>query len=87
MTNTVNTTESRRGRKEIFSKPVLMKRALREIRKGVAAEGKPTATYFLTRRLADAGLVEFVSEKGKGRGRPRKVAMLTPAGVMALATA
>lgn len=83
MTDTV----TKRGRKEIFSKPDLMKRALREIRKGVPAEGKPTATYFLIRRLAAAGLVEFETVKGAGRGRPRNIARLTREGALALATA
>jgi DNA-binding PadR family transcriptional regulator len=83
MTDTV----TKRGRKEIFDKPALMKRALREIRNGAPAEGKPTATYFLTRRLAEAGLVEFETVKSEGRGRPRHVARLTREGVMALATA
>lgn len=77
---------TRRGRKEIFAKPELMKRALREIRKGAPTEGKPTATYFLTRRLAEAGLVEFVTQKGEGRGRPRKIAQVTREGELALAT-
>jgi DNA-binding PadR family transcriptional regulator len=82
MTDTV-----KRGRKEIFAKPELMKRALREIRNGTKPEGKPTATYFLTRRLADAGLVEFVAVRGEGRGRPRKVATVTREGELAIATA
>ena len=85
MTATANTTK--RGRKEIFAKPELMKRALREIRNGAPSEGKATATYFLTRRLADAGLVEFVAVKSEGRGRPRNIAKLTRDGEMALATA
>jgi DNA-binding PadR family transcriptional regulator len=76
----------KRGRKEIFAKPELMKRALRDIRKGAATEGKTTATYFLTRRLAEAGLVEFVTVKGDGRGRPRKIATVTRAGEMAIAS-
>ena len=80
-------TVTKRGRKEIFAKPELMKRALREIRKGTATEGKQTATYFLTRRLADAGLVEFVTVKGTGRGRPRKIAQVTREGELALAKA
>jgi DNA-binding PadR family transcriptional regulator len=79
-------TVTKRGRKEIFAKPELLKRALREIRNGAPAEGKATATYFLTRKLADAGLVEFVTQKGEGRGRPRKVAVVTREGAMALAT-
>jgi DNA-binding PadR family transcriptional regulator len=80
------TDTAKRGRKEIFAKPELIKRALREIRNGTKPEGKPTATYFLTRRLADAGLVEFVAVKGDGRGRPRKVALVTREGEMAVAT-
>jgi len=79
-------TVTKRGRKEIFAKPELLKRTLREIRKGAAAEGKAAATYFLTRKLADAGLVEFVTVKGEGRGRPRKMAMVTREGELALAT-
>ena len=81
MTDTV-----KRGRKEIFAKPELLKRALREIRKGAPVEGTATATYFLTRRLADAGLVEFATVRGEGRGRPRKVARVTREGELALAT-
>jgi DNA-binding PadR family transcriptional regulator len=83
MTDTV----TKRGRKEIFEKRDLLVQALREIRAGGAVEGKATATYFLTRRLADAGLVEFVTVKGEGRGRPRKVARVTREGEMTLATA
>ena len=79
--------DTRRGRKEIFAKPELMKRALREIRNGTATEGKPAATYFLKRRLAEAGLVEFVAVKSEGRGRPRNIAKLTREGELALATA
>jgi DNA-binding PadR family transcriptional regulator len=81
------TEAAKRGRKEIFEKPELLKAALAEIRDGVMGEGKPVATYFLTRKLADAGLVEFVTQKGEGRGRPRKVAVVTREGAMALATA
>lgn len=80
-------TVTRRGRKEIFAKPELLKRALREIRNGAPAEGKTVATYFLTRRLAEAGYVNFVDVKGQGRGRPRKIAQVTREGEMALATA
>jgi len=82
MTETV----TKRGRKEIFDKPELMKRVLREIRKGAGVEDSKVATYFLARRLADAGLVEFVAHKGKGRGRPRKIAVVTREGSAALAT-
>lgn len=81
MTDTV----TKRGRKEIFAKPELLKAALAEIRDGAPAEGKPVATYFLTRRMADAGLVAFDTVKGESRGRPRKVAMLTAEGEQALA--
>lgn len=77
---------AKRGRKEIFEKPELLKRALREIRAGGPTEGAATATYFLTRRLAEAGLVEFITVKGEGRGRPRKVAQVTRNGELALAT-
>jgi DNA-binding PadR family transcriptional regulator len=93
MTDNATTTEvtaevtaevTKRGRKEIFAKPELLKRALREIRNGAPAEGKPSATYFLTRKLADAGLVEFVTVKGEGRGRPRKLAVVTREGELAL---
>jgi DNA-binding PadR family transcriptional regulator len=77
---------TKRGRKEIFAKPKLLKRTLREIRKGVPTEGEAAATYFLTRKLADAGLVEFVAVKGTGRGRPRLIASVTREGEMAIAS-
>jgi hypothetical protein len=76
----------KRGRKEIFEKPELLKRALREIRSGAPVEGKPTATYFLTRKLADVGLVEFLTVKGKGRGRPALTAIVTREGEQLLAS-
>jgi len=85
MTATANTTK--RGRKEIFEKRDLYVRSLREILNGVPADSKPTASYFLKRRLADAGLVEFVAVKGEGRGRPRHEARLTRLGLAELATA
>jgi DNA-binding PadR family transcriptional regulator len=78
-------TVTKRGRKEIFAKRDVLVRVLREVRSGAATE-KPKATYFLQRRLADAGLVDFVAVKGEGRGRPRKVAVLTREGAFTLAT-
>ena len=78
---------AKRGRKEIFAKPELLKKVLREVRNGGPAEGDSAATYFLKHRLAEAGLVEFVSVKGEGRGRPRKVAQVTREGELALAKA
>lgn len=94
MTNTANTvtvtateTAAKRGRKEIFEKRELLVKALREIRSGTAEGEKPTATYFLKRRLAEQGLIEFVAVKSEGRGRPRHEAKLTRDGYLALATA
>lgn len=79
------TENAKRGRKEIFAKPELLKKVLREVRNGAPVNGEAAATYFLKRRLAEAGLVEFVSAKGEGRGRPRKVAQVTREGELALA--
>lgn len=84
MTDTV---ENKRGRKEIFEKTELFKKVLREIRSGNKPETGSAATYFLTRRLAEAGLVEFVEVKSNGRGRPRKNPILTREGELALARA
>jgi hypothetical protein len=80
MTNTV----TKRGRREIFDKPALIKRVLREIRSGEQAESSACATRYLAHRLAEQGLVDFVTVRSTGRGRPRKVAQVTRAGELYL---
>lgn len=91
MTNNANTATAtivaKRGRKEIFEKPELLLKALGEISTGNFEGDKPTATYFIKRRLAEQGLIEFVAIKGEGRGRPRHEAQLTVDGEQALAAA
>jgi hypothetical protein len=77
---------SKRGRKPIGEKRELMLEVLAEIRDGLVGleNPSPRATYFLQRKLADAGLVAFMEIKGEGRGRPRKIPTLTAEGLAQL---
>jgi predicted transcriptional regulator len=77
----------RRGRKTIFENTEELRAVLADIAEGIRNEEHEVQTsYFLQRKLAEAGLVSFLEIKHAGRGRPRKVPTLTESGVLALAT-
>lgn len=84
-TNTVETTETRRGRKSIFEKREALVKALRAIQNG-ETEDRKMPSYFIQRQLADRGLVEFIPVQTGKRGRPAYNPTLTNKGIAELAT-